>query len=33
MRVSASIAVLAASIAHSQAQFLVSDLSFGFGVR
>lgn len=33
MRLPSSVAVLVASIAHTQAQYLVTDLSFGYGVR
>jgi mannose-binding lectin 1 len=33
MRLPSSVAVLVASIAQTQAQYLVSDLSFGYGVR
>lgn len=33
MRLPSSVAVLVASIAQAHAQFLVTDLSFGYGVR
>ena len=33
MRLGSSVAVLAAIVAQAQAQYLINDLSFGYGVR